>query len=136
MADPENKNEKGKKNDTDKNKKNLLILLAALESALGNFFYLVQLETQAAKNSLKILACSFLSIVLLLTTAWFSLMAAFAFYLASMGLTWPLSFLSVLTLNVVFIGVIQLLLKKHARRLTFPVTRRQINNVKKAVFKP
>ena len=129
MADPENKDE------TDKNKKNLLILLEALENALDNFFYLIELETQAAKKSLKILACSFLSIGLLLITAWFSLMAAFAFYLASTGLSWPLSFLSVLTLNVVFIGAIQFLIKKHARRLTFPATRRQIKKLNKAVFK-
>lgn len=130
LLDSENSENKDEKDETDK--KNLLILLEALENALDNFFYLIELETQAAKNSLKILACSFLSIGLLLITAWFSLMAAFAFYLFSMGLSWPLSFLSVATLNIVFIAAIQLLIKKHTRRLTFPATRRQIN---KAVFK-
>jgi hypothetical protein len=120
-------------NKSESDKKNLSAVLEALQNTASNFFYLIELETKSAKSSLKILGCSLLLMGLSLITAWFSLMIAFAFYLFSLGLNWSLSFLSLVILNIFFIGVVCFLIKKHTYRLTFPATRRQINKV---VFKP
>lgn len=100
-------------------------LFLSLKAVARNSIRLVTLEGRLAGLSLAIMVGLGVAVALLLVSAWFLLVAAFAFWLAS-HLGWAGALALVAVLNLAASVPLVLLIIRYSRNLLFRATRRQL----------
>lgn len=111
--------------------KNLVQLWQTFFATLGEVFHLAVLELRLAKRSLVLILGFLVVIGFLAIASGLSLMAILAVWLVSQGLSWMLSLLCILGLNVLLIIVIFLFILRLTQNLKFKATRRHLGFAEK-----
>lgn len=99
---------------------------ASARQVLGNFVELITHEARRAGLTLMWMVALGALAAMLLVTAWLGFMAAFAWWLVSLGMTWAGAIALVALVNLLAAGVVVFFCVMLSRNLLFPATRRQL----------
>lgn len=99
---------------------------ASARQVLGNFVELITHEARRAGLTLMWMVVLGAMAAILFVTAWFCFMAAFAWWLVSLGMTWAGAIALVALVNLLAAGVVAFFCVMLSRNLLFPATRRQL----------
>lgn len=107
----------------------LVALSQTMLAIVHDIVRLAALEIQLAGKSLIALVGLFLLMGFLIATVWFGLMAALAFWMASVFSSWLVGLMIVVGVNILLAASVLLLMMKCRQNLKLSATRRQLNSL-------
>jgi hypothetical protein len=107
---------------------NAVLLLPTLYNLVGKMVTLVGYEAQLARKSLVKIIIAAVMAGMILASTWLCLLAAYGLYLISIGLSYPLTFLVILLINILILTVLGIIIKDAEKNLLFRATRSQVRH--------
>lgn len=101
-------------------------LFKSTKAIITNMISLATLEFQLAVRSVLIIFSLIIITIILFTSAWLCLLAAFIIWLASLHVSWLLAILAAMCINLLLIPCILFIASRYGKNLQFSATRRQL----------